>query len=393
MEDGCTLSEHEEANDADIYFTINLTHKEDHNANVEDVGNVNDDASDGQSITNSVDDGSIDDRKLMHVVLEDWLVSSLRNSPDQRLTWDEVLSRYRTSKSALLQSWYMSQGPEGLFYYFTTLLPGSLFICHNYVNCKTIISHSTPPTTISRTSSTNHEQAGCDTIRIAEKDASNENTKVNSLGIGITPTDSADLDANAECIRTSDNLSFISYHSYACTHSMETLSIQNDDEDYDENLVDFRDTYSIDSEDLSDTLDDQYCDYDEESQSNESIMSLSPMESPDYKNYSMKELMLYPGSVWSYNIVENHWKHYVAMWLLNVFKMNSSLKLWYDFVALEFMNTFGVTSASILLNWIDIKDIAGVAISKSTYDGELYVIQSSTLVQLQILWDTIEKVE
>ena len=381
MEDESTLSEHEEANDTDIYFTLNLTGKEDHNANVQDVDNVNDGTSDDQSITNSVDDGQIDNRNIMHVVLEDWLVSALRDSPDQRLTWDEVLSQYRTSKSTLLQSWYMSQGPERLFHYFTTHLPGSLLTCHNYKSYKTTMSHSTPPTTITRTSSTNRdEQAGCDTIRIAERDASIENSKGISLGIVIASTDSAGLDANAECRRTSDNLSFISYHSYAYTHSLETLSIQNNDDDYDENMIDFGYTYSIGSDDLSGSLGHQYCDYDDASQSNKLIMRLSPMESPDYKNYTMQELMLYPGSGWSNNIVENHWKHHVTMWLLSLFKLNSSAELRCDFVAFEFMTTFGTTSASILLKWVDKKDIAGVAFSKSTYDGELYVVRSSTLV-------------
>lgn len=378
MEDESTLSEHEEANDTDIYFTLNLTGKEDHNANVQDVGNVSDGTSDDQSITNSVDDEQIDNRNIMHVVLEDWLVSALRDSPDQRLTWDEVLSQYRTSKSALLQSWYMSQGPERLFHYFSTLLPGSLLTCHNYISYKTTMSHSTPPTAITRTPSTNRdEQAGCDTIRIAERDTSIENSKGISLEIVIASADSADLNANAGYIRTSDNFSFTSYHSYAYTHSLETLSVQNNDDDDDENIIDFGDAYSIDSDNLSGALGHQYCDI---TQSNKSIVRLSPMESPDYKNYSMQEVLLYPGSGWFNNIVENHWKHYVTMWLLNLFKVNSSAKLRYDFVAFEFMTTFGTTSASILLKWVDKKDIAGVAFSKSTYDGELYVVRSSTLV-------------
>ena len=406
MEDGLSISEYEEAsNDTEVYFTINLNHvvayQNQISTNAEDYNDTLDD----QSITTSDDDASIDDRYLMNIVLEDWLVHSIRRSPNQRLTWKEVLSLFRKTKSSLLLSWYMSRGPEGFFSYFTSTLPGSAIICHNFVSYKTSTKQSTPPTTSTRSS--NNDDLEHDGNSDTESAAFNSENAAMSSDLVVTKTsslhflprvDTVDRDNNMDHLRTNDNSipmdsnsksfgSFITFQSYLDTNSMETSSIQNDFDDYDENFVGICDLHSMENDEVPLANDDQYCNFDEETEGDESSTNpLSPAESPDYKNYSMKEFMLYPESVWCYDLIYNQAKQNLTSWLLNLLRESSSIKLWYDLVAMELETTFGISSTPHLVHWID-KEIADVTISKSNYDGELYVYQTSSHTLLQLVWN------
>ena len=403
MDDGHIYSEHGDAlNDSEICFTINLNESEfSKTIDVSDGDGCNITLVDqSTSTTSSADDGCLHHLMLMHSVLENWLVHSILHSPNHRLSWVEVLSLLRSTTSSLLLSWYMTRGPEGLFHYFTSNLPGSVIICHNHANKNTTASQSTPPITITMSSNVDHlEQVDQVALRDTETtehyggilERTSELIATTSSTHFLPEIDSVYCGKNLERVdnaisRDSNSKSFgsfITFQSYLDTNSMDSCSIKNefddDDDDDDEYIADIRDVLSITIDKSSVAHDDQYSMVDEESGDDESTVRLSPTESPDYKNYSMNEFIFYPETVRWYHC---QWKQNITIWLLNLLQERSSMKVWYEFVVMEFMNTFGVASTTHVMHWIS-KEIPDVTIARSSYDCELYVYQSCNYKLLQ----------
>ena len=72
MENGVAFSENEDSlNDAEIYFTVSPKRIEyqDITADVESIESYS---------SSSIGDRSFDDRRIMHIILENWLVRCIR---------------------------------------------------------------------------------------------------------------------------------------------------------------------------------------------------------------------------------------------------------------------------------------------------------------------------
>ena len=101
--------------------------------------------------------------------------------------------------------------------------------------------------------------------------------------------------------------------------------------------------------------------------------------------------MMYPVTIHCYYTSSYHWKQQIPTWLLNSLRESPSIKLWFNVVEMEFMNTFGITTSTqnLLLSWIE-NELPDFTIMTSTYDGELYLYETSTYSQLNTILDALE---
>jgi hypothetical protein len=431
-----------------VYFTVNSKYIKNKPSPVSDAaGNVGNDDSDDERSTEIINDSSDNENDFIRIILDEWLFDAILASPNQRLTWDEVVSKCCTTTSSLLTTWYMVHGPDGLYKYYTSQFTSSntKIICHDYTTKVTASQNydTTSRTTASlttNTKTTNNEYRSDDEY-YDNNDVVNEQHEIPNVNVPTSfpniiidnrtdfenssieelvnvPTSVQSTDTSKHTTHMNDNTpppvnnnllsrdsrstSFDSFLSFSSHLDIATRSTQNDYFDYflddddgidqESNIVE-RKTNSCNVSIAFNRQDTQYiqCEKSELEENNiaQPIVDLSLVQSFDIKNNTFKEWMLCSkiGQTW-HNDIDSTWKQCIKNWLLKLLESNSTQGLWYNYVQMELWNVFGIEIPDLVL-WIE-NEVPDVSVILNNHDGELYVQYHCIDDPITIIFDAIE---